>query len=43
MTVLGNAPEGQLTLVATFTGNDFVADWSYAGLAGSATGRRRTT
>jgi hypothetical protein len=41
MTVLAQAPDAPVTMVFTFTGNDFVADWEYAGQVGVARGSKR--
>jgi hypothetical protein len=42
MTVVADAPDGPVTMVLTFVGNDFTGNWTYTTLAGTATGRRRT-
>jgi hypothetical protein len=42
LTVIADAPDGPVTMVLTFVGNDFTGNWTYTTLAGTATGRRRT-
>jgi len=42
VTVVANAPDGPVTMVFTFTGNDFTGNWTYANMSGTASGRRRT-
>jgi hypothetical protein len=39
--VTGSTPDGPATLSMTFTGDTFTGTWSYAGMEGSLTGRRR--
>lgn len=43
MTVLAQAPDAPVTMVFTFTGNDFVAEWEYAGQVGVARGSKRAS
>lgn len=39
--VTGSTPDGPVTISMTFTGETFTGNWSYAGMTGSLTGRRR--
>lgn len=41
MQVTGSTPDGPVTISMTFTGETFTGSWSYAGMTGSLTGRRR--
>jgi hypothetical protein len=43
VTVIANAPDGPVNFSMTFTGDEFSGGWTYAGMSGQATGRRRTT
>lgn len=43
MTVVAQAPDAPVTMIFTFQGNDFVADWEYAGQAGVARGSKRVS
>lgn len=41
MTVVAQSPDAPVTMIFTFQGNDFVADWEYAGQTGVARGSKR--
>jgi len=41
MTVVAQAPDAPVTMIFTFQGNDFVANWEYAGQVGVARGSKR--
>lgn len=41
MTVVAQAPDAPVTMIFTFEGNAFVADWEYAGQVGVARGSKR--
>jgi hypothetical protein len=41
VTVVADAPDGPVTMVFTFTGNDFTGNWTYGTMSGTASGRRR--
>jgi len=42
MTVVAQSPDAPVTMIFTFQGNDFVANWEYAGQVGVARGSKRT-
>ena len=41
MTVLADSPDGPVSFVINLKGNDFTGTWSYAGMSGTHTGKRR--
>ncbi|MCI0433457.1 MAG: hypothetical protein L0271_07395 [Gemmatimonadetes bacterium] len=41
MTVVGDTPDGPVTLTVTFTGDTFTGGWILADMSGAMTGRRR--
>jgi len=41
MTIIAQTPDAPVTMIFTFQGNDFVADWEYAGQTGVARGSKR--
>lgn len=41
LTVLANSPDGPVTFIMTLDGDEFAGTWSYAGMSGSHTGKRR--
>lgn len=43
MTVIAQAPDAPVTMIFIFQGNDFVADWEYAGQGGVARGSKRVS
>jgi hypothetical protein len=42
LTVTADTPDGPVTFVMEFKGDEFTGSWSYAGMAGTHTGKRRT-
>ena len=43
MTVLADTPDGPVSMILTFAGNEFTGSWTYAGMSGTLTGVRRRT
>ena len=41
LTVLADSPDGPVTFIINVDGDDFAGTWSYAGMSGSHTGKRR--
>ena len=41
LTVLADSPDGPVTFVMTLNGDEFAGTWSYAGMSGAHTGKRR--
>lgn len=41
LTVLADSPDGPVTFVMTLNGDEFTGTWSYAGMSGAHTGKRR--
>ncbi len=41
MTVVGDTPDGPVTMTVTFTGDTFAGSWTLAGMSGTMTGKRR--
>ena len=41
LTVLADSPDGPVTFTMTMDGDAFVGTWSYAGMSGAHTGKRR--
>ena len=40
MTVTCDTPDGPVVMILTFTGDAFTGPWTYAGMGGTATGKR---
>jgi len=43
MTVVGDTPDGPVTMTVTFTGDTFTGAWTLAGMGGEMTGKRRAS
>lgn len=43
MNVIADTPDGPITMVLEFTGNDFSGTWEGTGMAGTHSGKRRTS
>ena len=43
VSVVANTPDGPLTFLMDFTGNDFTGTWGLGTMSGTHTGKRRTT